>query len=198
MRNGYLILIIGLLFTGFVLPPSMAGDIPVSDVEFVRRMLLQPDADFSPFIGEDLCDAFIWLIENDDTPQRERVVNRAVARFWVTGDERAVPYLIDYLDEYTMDCLYNLGEFSIPESCKALLGYVDDEDEFNRRFSVESLGKLDFTVSEEMWELRDDVLSALGERLKVEEEEWIMPIINDAYLAVSAQVFVQDGNGAED
>jgi len=172
-----------------LMPKATAGNYPVTDVDFIRKMLLQPDADFSPFIGSELCDAFIYLIDNDDN---ERVVHRAVARLWQTEDERSVPYLIEYTGKYTMDCLYGLGWFSTPESCQTLLAYLNDEDEFNRRFSAQSLGKLDYTVSEEMWALRDTVLAKLGERLEKEKEEWILPIINDAFMAVSAQVFSQE------
>ena len=172
-----------------MLSTSTAGDLPAPDVEIVRKMLLQPNVDFSPFDGSELCNAFIWLIEYDNTPQRERVVKHAIARFWVTGDERAVPYLIEYMDEYTLNCLYGLGEFSTPESCNALLKHLDDEDEFNRRFASQSLGKLDYTVSEEMWELRDGVLDRLAKRLDLEEEEWILPLLNKAFAAVDAQVF---------
>jgi HEAT repeat protein len=196
MRRGYLIgILIGItaLFA-VVTSQSFAGDLPVNDVQLIRKMLLQPDADFSPFIGEDLCDAFIWLIDNDNTPQRERVVHNAITRMWQTGDERAVPYLIEYLDEYPMDCLYNLGYFSTPESCNALLAHISDKDEFNRRFAAQSLGKLDYTVSDEMWGLRDTVLTKLGVRLEKEKEEWILPILNDAFIAVSAQVLPEEGN----
>jgi len=196
MRKAYLIAIligIAALFTG-IATQSYAGDMPVNDVEFIRKMLLQPDADFSPFIGEDLCDAFIWLIENDNTPQRERVVHHAIARMWQTGDERAVPYLIEYLYEYPMDCLYNLGYFSTPDSCNTLLAHISDKDEFNRRFAAQSLGNLDYTVSDEMWGLRDTALAKLGERLEKEKEDWMLPIINDAYMAVSIQVLPQEEN----
>jgi HEAT repeat protein len=184
-----------MIFTALVPIASTAGDLPVPGVDFIRKMLLLPDADFSIFIGSELCDALMYLIENDEY---ERVVHHAVGRLWETGDERSVPYLIDYLDEYPLDCLYSLGYFSTPESRNTLLAHLGDEDEFNRRFAAQSLGKLDFTVSEEMWELRDGALTALQERLGKEEEEWILPILNDAILAINAQVFPQDGPGMAD
>ena len=196
MKKGYLLaILIGAiaLFAG-IATQSFAGDMPVNDVQFIRKMLLQPDADFSPFIGEELCSAFIWLIDNDQTPQRERVVHRAVARLWQTGDERAVPYLIDYMDEYAMDCLYNLGYFPTPDSCNTLLAHVNDDDEFNRRYAAQSLGKLDYTVSDEMWALRDTALAELADRLENEKEEWMLPIISDAYMAVTIQVRPQEEN----
>jgi len=106
-----------------------------------------------------------------------------------------VPYLIEYIDIYTLDCLFGLGHFSTPDSCKTLLKYINDEDEFNRRFSVQSLGKLDFTVSDEMWELRENVLNSLHERLLKEKEEWILPFLNEAFTAVDVQIYpnLEDG-----
>jgi hypothetical protein len=169
-------------------PAAYAGDLHVNDYSFIRKLLLQPDPDFEPFIGSELCDAFIWLIDNDNTPQRDRIVDHAISFFRYTEDERAVPYLIQYLDEYPMDCLYNLGYFSTPESCRALLDYVNDDDLFNRRFAIEALGKLDFTVSDDMWDLRDDVIKALNKRSMVEKEDFILKILNDSVIAIQSQV----------
>ena len=181
-----------MLMASCLVSGASAGNYPVNDVDLIRKMLLQPDADFSLFIGGELCDAFMYLIDTDDN---ERVVHRAVARLWQTGDERSVPYLIEYMDKYPMDCLYGLGSFSTPDSCYALLAHLNDDDEFNRRFSAQSLGKLDYTVTDEMWSLRDTVLAKLGERFEKEKEEWILPILSDAYMAVSVQVLPEEDTG---
>jgi HEAT repeat protein len=165
--------------------PATAGDLPVADVDFIRKMLLLPDNDFTVFDETELCDAFIYLIETDDD---ERVVHNAIASIWITGDERAVPYLIDYLDECALDCLYGLGWFSTVESFDALAGYLDDEDEYNRRFSAQSMGNLDYTVSDEMWALRERAIDLLRERLEIEEKEWILPILEEAVGSVESQV----------
>ena len=181
-----LVIIISILVLLSLSASASAGDLPVNDYELIRKLLLQPDMDFSIFIGEQLCDALIYLVENDDN---ERVVHHALAVMWVTGDERCVPYLIENLDDedVTMDCLYGLGYFSTVDSYGALAGYLDDENEFNRRFAVESLGNLDFTVSDKMWELRPDALALMNERLSTEEQEWILPIIEEGIRKVYEQ-----------
>jgi hypothetical protein len=182
-----LMILIIILACAFV-SPAIAGDTPVPDIDMVRKILLQPDFDYTIFIGEDLCTSLIYLIENDDTEIRDRVVRRALCALPDTGDERAVEYLIEYIDDHPLDCLYGLGDFPTPESCDALMAHLDDDDEFNRRYAAQSLGNLDFTVSDEMWELRDECVALLNERLELEEEEWILPIIEDGIKAVEGQV----------
>lgn len=186
-----LLVILILAATVMVLAPISvnAEGLPVTNVEFIRKLLLQPDNDFSIFDKTELCNAFIYLIEYDDN---DVVVEHAVASLWVTEDERAIPILIENIENYPLHCLYGLGYFSTPKSCNALLAHIGDDDEFNRRFAAQSLGKLDFTVSEEMWELRDDVLNGLTKRLSLETEEWIHPILNKAIAAIDAQVFAED------
>jgi HEAT repeat protein len=169
-------------------PTVLAGDISVPDVETVRLLLLQPDMDFTIFDGEELCSALIYLIENDGTDIRDKIVRRALCNLPETGDERAVEYLMEYIDDYPLDCLYGLGDFSTPESCNALLDYTDNDDESIRRFSAQSLGKLDYTVSDEMWELRDSALAELAAMLENETEEWIIPKIEKAYSNIASQV----------
>ena len=154
--------------------PALAGDVPVPDIDTVRIILVQPDFDYSMFIGEELCTALIYIIENDQTQIREKLVGKALCALPETGDERAVEYLIEYIDDYPLDCLYGLGEFSTPESCMALLNHLTNEDEFNRRFAARSLGVIDYTVSDEMWVLRDEVLIQLVDRIETEPEEWLM------------------------
>ncbi len=182
----YIILFTACLAILFFAAPASAGDVPVNDYGVIRNLLFQPDMDFSLFIGDQLCDAFIYLINEDES---ERVVHSAIKTIWVTGDERSVEYLVEYLEDeaVTMDCLYGLGHFSTVESYNALTGYLDDEDEFNRRFAAQSLGELDFTVSDEMWALRDDALALLNGRLAVEKQDWIHPIIKDGIAAVASQ-----------
>ncbi len=169
--------------------PAMAGDIPASDVEYIRMLLLQPDVDFTLFRGDELCDTLMYIIDNDRTSQRDMVVRRALCALPETGDDRAVDYLTEYIPEHPLDCLDGLGHFSTVESCDTLLYYIDNEDRFVRRFAAQSLGKLDFTVSDEMWAKHDLVLSSLSERMKIETEEWILPIIELSFTTSSAQVF---------
>lgn len=188
MRNTILLTILVML-TGFIWPmQSDAGEMHVYDTETIRMMIVQPDVDMSIFVGEELCTALIDIIDNYDGDYRDRYVKAALGWFRVTEDERSVEYLIEYLDEYTMNCLHGLGHFSTVASFNALKGYLDDEDEFNRRFAVESLGKLDYTVSDEMWELRDGCIALLNDRLETEGEEWILPIIEEGIGAVESQV----------
>jgi hypothetical protein len=164
-----------------------AGDYPVPDVETVRILTVQPDVDLSVFIGAELCDALIDIIDNYDGEYRDRYVHAALCWLRVTGDERAVDYYVDHLAEYPLDCLYGLGHFSTVVSFEALKNYLSDEDEFNRRFAAESLGMLDYTVSDEMWDIRDEALTLLGERFEAEEKEWILPIIDEAVVLVRSQ-----------
>lgn len=175
-----------------VASPAFAGDIPIPDIDMVRTILLQPDFDYTIFDGEELCTSLIYLIENDDTDIRDKVVRRALCALPETGDERAVEYLIEYIDEYPLDCLYGLGDFSTLGSCNTLMGHIEDEDEFNRRYAAQSLGKLDYTVSDEMWEHRDDALDRLAGRLEAETEEWIIPILEVAYGNIANQVRDED------
>lgn len=168
---------------------SVAGDIPAGDIEFVRLLLLQPNIDFTLFDGDELCDSLIYIIEYDTTSQRDMVVRRALCALPETGDERAVEYLVDYIPDYPLDCLQGLGRFSTVDSCDALLYYVNHDDVFVRRFTAESLGTLDYTVSEEMWAKRDLVLARLSGRLQVETEEWIIPIIEASFTVSTNQVF---------
>ena len=186
--NILIILIAGIA----VASPAFAGDMPVADIDMVRAILLQPDFDYTIFDGEALCTSLIYLIENDDTDIRDKVVRRALCALPETGDERAVEYLIEYIDEYSLDCLYGFGDFSTPESCNALMGHIEDEDEFNRRYAAQSLGKLDYTVSDEMWELRDDALDRLAGRFEAETEEWIIPILEVVYGNIANQVRDED------
>ena len=168
---------------------SMAGDIPATDIEYVRMLLLQPNIDFNLFDGNELCDSLIYIIENDTTSQRDMVVRRALCALPETGDERAVEYLVDYIPDYPLDCLQGLGNFSTVESCDALANYIDDDDVFIRRFTAESLGRLDYTVSEEMWAKRDPVLARLSGRLEAETEDWMIPIIEASFTVSANQVF---------
>lgn len=167
----------------------MAGDLPADDIEYIRLLLLQPDIDFTQFMGDELCDSLMYIIDNDNTSQRDMVVRRALCALPETGDERAVEYLVEYIPEHPLDCIYGLGEFSTVESCDALLNYIDNEDRFVRRFAVQSLGMLDFTVSEDLWAKRDLVLASLSERMEIETEEWILPIIEVSFTASASQVF---------
>ena len=183
-----MILLLGVVMIISIPVGANAQDLPVPSVEFIRKMLLLPDNDFTIFDKYELCTAFIYLIETDDD---DVVVEHAVASLWVTEDERSVPYLVENIEDYPLHALYGLGHFSTVESCKALLTHINDEDEFNRRFSAESLGKLDFTASEEMWELRDDALDGLTKRLSQEKEEWIIPFLNKAIAAIGVQVFAE-------
>jgi hypothetical protein len=168
---------------------SMAGDLPAGDIEFVRMLLLQPDIDFTQFRGDELCDTLMYIIDNDQTSQRDRIVRRALCALPETGDERAVEYLIEYIPDYPLDCLDGLGKFSTVESCDTLLYYIGNEDRFVRRFSIQSLGRLDFTASEDMWAKRDLVLTSLSNRMEVETEDWIFPVIEASFTASSEQVF---------
>ena len=183
-----LIILIILIACIAVASPAFAGDMPVADIDMVRAILLQPDFDYTIFDGEALCTSLIYLIENDDTDIRDKVVRRALCALPETGDEGAVEYLVEYIDDYPLDCLYGLGDFSTPESCNALIGHLEDYDEFNRRYAAQSLGKLDYTVSDEMWELRDECFALLNDRFETEEEEWILPIIEAGMEAVESQI----------
>jgi hypothetical protein len=189
MRKLIVILILGMVLATCLPAASATEGIPVPSTDFIRKMLLLPDNDFTIFDKYQLCTAFLYLIDTDDN---DLVVKNAVASLWITEDERAVPYLIDNLENYSMHALYGLGHFSTVDSCEALLKYINDEDEFNRRFSAQSLGQLDYTVSDEMWELRDDVLAGLTKRLSLEEENWIIPFLEKSIAAIDAQIFIND------
>ena len=155
LRPGVLCFII-ILFM-FLMSPSasMAGDLPADDIEYIRLLLLQPDIDFTQFRGDELCDSLMYIIDYDNTSQRDMVVRRALCALPETGDERAVAYLVEYIPEHPLDCIYGLGEFSTVGSCDTLLNYIDNADRFVRRFAAQSLGMLDFTVSEDLWAKHD-------------------------------------------
>jgi len=164
-----------------------AGDLPVDDVETIRMLIVQPDADMSVFDGQQLCAALIDIIDNYDGDLRDKYVKAALGWLRVTEDERSVEYLVEYLDDFPMNCLHGLGHFSTVESVNALKGYLDDDDEFNRRFAAESLGMLDYTVSDEMWVLRDGIIDMLSERYFLEEKEWILPVIDESIVKIESQ-----------
>jgi HEAT repeat protein len=186
MRKISMILIPAILLI-LTAAPATAQGLPVTDVHFIHNMLLTYDPDFELFDKTQLCTAFIWLIENDGD---KRVVDNAVANLWHTADERSIPYIIKYLDndDLRLDCLFELGYFSTQESCNALLGYIGSDDEFERNISARALGRLDYTESDEMWNLHSDVLDALRRRMTVEKEDWIQRTLNDSFIAVDAQV----------
>lgn len=165
---------IALFFLVTATVPASAGDVPVPDPDVVRIFLMQPDFDYTIFVDSEFCTALIYLIENDESEIRENLVRRAICALPETGDERAVEYLIEYIDDYPLDCLYGLGEFSTPESCIALMNNLTSEDEFNRCYAARSLAVIDFTVSDEMWALREEVATLLVDRIETEPEEWLM------------------------
>lgn len=192
MRKFVLSIILTTLFTLLWVGQTYAGDLPVDDVGTIRMLIVQPDVDMSVFDGEQLCTALMEIIDNYDGDLRDRYVKAALGWLRVTEDERSVEYLVEYLDEFPMNCLHGLGHFSTVESCNALKGYLNDEDEFNRRFAAESLGKLDFTVSDEMWVLRDGVISLLSERYFLEEKEWILSVIDESIVNIESQTRDED------
>ena len=188
MRRFVLSIILTMFFSLLWVGQTYAGDLPVDNVETIRMMIVQPDADMSVFDGEQLCTALIDIIDNCEGDLRDKYVKAALGWLRVTEDERSVEYLVEYLDEFPMNCLHGLGHFSTVESVNALKGYLDDEDEFNRRFAAESIGKLDFTVSDEMWILRDGIIDMLRERYFLEEKEWLLPVIDESIVKIESQV----------
>ena len=168
--------------------PALAGDVAVPDIDMVRTILVQPDFDYSIFIGEELCTALIYIIENDQTEIRDKLILKSLCALPETEDERAVKYLAEYIDEYPLDCLYGLGDFSTTDSCKALMAHLADDDELSRRYATQSLGKLDYTITDEMWTLRGEALAKLANRIEAETEEWLIPFLETAYENITIQV----------
>jgi HEAT repeat protein len=79
---------------------------------------------------DDIVCTCIDLFYNDpaDAFLHERVVAGAVALLGQSEDPRAVPILIDAIDTYPSQALYNLGNFSTVEALNALTANVRNED----------------------------------------------------------------------
>ena len=195
MRNRFLTALFIILAINLIMQASLfAGDYPAPDNDRLRLLILQPHRDFSMFEDESLATGLMVLIDEEDSEFRDRIVKASLIELAKTEDERAVQYMIDYMDEFPLNALVGLEHFSTPESVEALLGHIGDEDEFTRRFASQSLGMLDYTGSDDMCDLKQVVLSALKEMLSTEDADWLWEHIEKAIASVSSQVRVDPGS----
>ncbi|MFH1676269.1 MAG: hypothetical protein ABIC40_04510, partial [bacterium] len=139
---------IALLVGGSILFAQVPNDCKVDPgtVADIRRMLTAEDNGlfFEMWTNEEIVCSCIDLYYNDppDAFIHDRVITGAVVLLGMTGDKRAVPVLIDAIDRYPAQVLYNLGNFPTIDSLNALVENIDSENLEARDNAAEGLRRM--------------------------------------------------------
>ncbi len=133
------------VFIAMPYPASADTDCDLGDdvLQDIRRMLTAEDNGifFEIWTPEEIYCACYEIYYNDpvDAFFHDRVVTGSVVLIALTGDERAVPVLIEAIDTHPSQALYNLQHFATVESVEALTANVRNEDFQARENAAEGL-----------------------------------------------------------
>jgi HEAT repeat protein len=99
-----------------------------------------------------------------------------------TGLASFIPILVDELENETMTACYSLGKISEDASVTALISMLENDDRYVREAAVWSLGNI--TYGADLEDSKADALEALNDRLELEEETWIVEMIEAAIILI--------------
>ncbi len=148
-------------------------------------LLAQPEpADWSDGTFDDaiLIEGFEAIYEmsiEEGNDSRTRSVLWAMGE---TGLASFIPTLINEFENETMIACYALGKISVDASVNALIPMLENEDRYVREASVWGLGNI--TYGADLDDAKADALEALNDRLDLEEETWIVEMIEAAIILI--------------
>lgn len=144
-------ILISLAVLGILIQPALADipedcDVPAGVKADIRQMLTAEDnaVFWEIWSNDDIVCTCIDLYYNDpvDAFLHDRVVAGAVVVLGLSGDERAIPVLIDAIETHPAQALYNLGNFSTVASLEALTANIRNDNFEARDNCAEGLRRM--------------------------------------------------------
>lgn len=165
--------------------PSTASAIGSETLDNLVFLLAQPEpVDWSDCAFDDatLIEGFEAIYEmsiEEGNDSRTRSVLWAMGE---TGLASFIPSLINEFENETMIACYALGKISEDASVAALISMLENEDRYVREASVWGLGNIIY--GSDLEESKINALEALNDRLDLEEETWIVEMIEAAIILI--------------
>ncbi len=169
-----------MLFILFLIPLA-AGAVSQDTVDKFIFLLRQPDWtqwDDGVFDDATLEEGLNAIYSQAVNGSDDILARQAVWAMGETGLVPFVPAIIEILDDEPVVACFALGKISSEDCVEALIGVLGHEDMQVRHASVWGLGSMLYASG--MDDARNDALEALGARLDLEEEDWVLEEVQAA------------------